>query len=120
MLAVPVLGGSCAYAIAEAAAWGGQSLANRPRRARKFYIVIAVAVLVGLALDYLGLNAIKLLFTTAVINGVLAPPLILIVVLLTRNPAVMGKAVNSRMLDALGWITFVVMVGATIGLLLGS
>jgi NRAMP (natural resistance-associated macrophage protein)-like metal ion transporter len=120
MLAVPVLGGSCAYAIAEAAAWGGQSLANRPRRARKFYIVIAVAVLVGLALDYLGLNAIKLLFTTAVINGVLAPPLILIVVLLTRDPAVMGKAVNSRMLDALGWITFVVMVGATIGLLLGS
>jgi Mn2+/Fe2+ NRAMP family transporter len=75
---------------------------------------------VGLALDYLGLNAIKLLFTTAVINGVLAPPLILIVVLLTRDPAVMGKAVNSRMLDALGWITFVVMVGATIGLLLGS
>jgi NRAMP (natural resistance-associated macrophage protein)-like metal ion transporter len=120
MLAVPVLGGSCAYAIAEAAAWGGQSLANRPRHARKFYIVIAVAVLMGMALDYVGLNAIKLLYTAAVINGVLAPPLILIVVLLTRNPLVMGEAVNSRMLDALGWITFVVMVAATIGLLLGS
>jgi len=120
MLAVPVLGGSCAYAIAEAAAWGGQSLANRPRHARKFYVVIAVAVLMGMALDYVGLNAIKLLYTAAVINGVLAPPLILIVVLLTRNPLVMGEAVNSRMLDALGWITFVVMVAATIGLLLGS
>ena len=118
MLAVPVLGGSCAYAIAEAAAWGGQSLANRPRRARKFYIVIAIAVLMGLALDYAGLNAIALLYFAAVLNGVLAPPLILLVVLLTRNRSVMGDAVNSRMLDALGWITFAVMIGAALGLLL--
>src|SRR5438552_12145080 len=120
MLAVPVLGGSCAYAIAEAAAWGGQSLANRPRRARKFYIVIAVAVLMGLALDYAGLNAIALLYMAAMINGVLAPPLILLVVLLTRNRSVMGDAVNSRMLDALGWITFAVMIAAALGLLLGA
>ncbi len=120
MLAVPVLGGSCAYAIAEAAAWGGQSLASRPRRARKFYAVIAVAVAVGLALDYAGFNAMRLLYTSAVINGVLAPPVILIVVLLTRNRSVMGDAVNSRSLDALGWITFLVMVGAAVGLAFGS
>jgi len=78
MLAVPVLAGSCAYTIAEAAAWRG-SLNRRPDRAKKFYIVLAVAMALGIALNYAGLNAIKLLFTTAVINGVLAPPLILIV-----------------------------------------
>jgi len=118
MLAVPVLGGSCAYAIAEAAAWREQSLASPPRHARKFYVVIAVSVVTGLMLDYFHFDAIRLLFATAVINGVLAPPLVLIVVLLTRNRAVMGDAVNPAWLDALGWITFVVMVGAALGLLL--
>ena len=79
-------------------------------------MVLAVAVALGVALNYAGLNAIKLLFTTAVINGVLAPPLILIVLLLTRDRTVMGDAVNSRVLALLGWITFVVMVAAAAGL----
>ena len=71
----------------------------------------------GIALNYAGLNAIKLLFTTAVINGVLAPPLILIVLLLTRDRTVMGDAVNSRLVGFLGWVTFLVMVVAALGLL---
>jgi NRAMP (natural resistance-associated macrophage protein)-like metal ion transporter len=115
ILAVPVLAGSCAYAIAEAAAWRG-SLDRHPRQAKKFYIVLAVSVALGVGLDYAGFNAIKLLFTTAVINGVLAPPLILIVLLLTSSRDVMGDAVNSRTLSVLGWITFVVMVLAALGL----
>jgi NRAMP (natural resistance-associated macrophage protein)-like metal ion transporter len=119
MLAVPVLAGSCAYAIAEAAAWRG-SLDRRPRRAKKFYGVLAVSVALGIALNYAGFNAIKLLFTSAVINGVLAPPLILIVLLLTSNRDVMGDAVNSRLVSILGWITFVVMVAAALGLLIAS
>ena len=119
MLAVPVLAGSCAYAIAEAAAWRG-SLNQRPGRAKKFYIVLAVAVTLGTALNYAGLNAIKLLFTTAVINGVLAPPLILIVLLLTGDRTVMGDAVNSRIVAFLGWLTFAVMVVAALGLFLAS
>jgi NRAMP (natural resistance-associated macrophage protein)-like metal ion transporter len=119
MLAVPVLAGSCAYAIAEAAAWRG-SLNRRPGRAKKFYIVLGVAMVLGIALNYAGLNAIKLLFTTAVINGVLAPPLILIVLLLTRDRTVMGNAVNSRLVGFLGWLTFVVMVIAALGLCFAS
>jgi NRAMP (natural resistance-associated macrophage protein)-like metal ion transporter len=115
MLAVPVLAGSCAYAFAEAGAWRG-SLNRRPRQAKKFYIVLAVSVALGIALDYAGLDAIKLLFTSAVINGVLAPPLILIVVLLTSNREVMGDKVNSRAMAVLGWITFIVMVLAALGL----
>ncbi len=119
MLAVPVLAGSCAYAIAEASAWRG-SLDRRPRRAKKFYAVLAFSVVLGIALTYGGFDAIKLLFTSAVINGILAPPLILIVLLLTRDPAVMGERVNSPLLNALGWITFVVMVVATLGLVVAS
>ena len=119
VLAVPVLAGSCAYAIAEAAAWRG-SLDRRPRRARKFYLVLTVAMGLGIALNYAGLNAIALLFTTAVINGVLAPPLILIVLLLTSDRSVMGDAVNSRPLAVLGWVTFVVMIVAALGLAVAS
>ena len=119
MLAVPVLAGSCAYAIAEASAWRG-SLERRPRQARKFYLVLAVSMALGIALNYAGLNAIKMLFTAAVVNGVLAPPLILIVLLLTRDRAIMGKAVNSRPLEFLGWVTFVVMVVAALGLFVAT
>ncbi len=115
MLAVPVLAGSCAYAIAEAAAWRG-SLDRRPTRAKRFYLVLAFAMALGIALNYAGLNAIRLLFTTAIINGVLAPPLILIVLLLTSDRKVMGDRVNSAPLNALGWITFAVMTFAAIGL----
>jgi Mn2+/Fe2+ NRAMP family transporter len=119
MLAVPVLAGSCAYALAEALAWRG-SLNRRPRRAKKFYIVLAVAMALGIALNYAGLNAIRLLFAAAVINGVLAPPLILIVLLLTRDRAVMGEAVNSPILGLLGWVTLAVMVVAAVGLLVAT
>jgi NRAMP (natural resistance-associated macrophage protein)-like metal ion transporter len=119
MLAVPVLAGSCAYAVAEAAAWRHRSLASRPGGARKFYGVMAVAMLIGLALDYVGFNAIRLLFMTAVINGVLAPPLVLLIVLLTRNGDVMGGAANSPALTGLGWVTFITMTAAACGLVLG-
>jgi NRAMP (natural resistance-associated macrophage protein)-like metal ion transporter len=119
VLAVPVLAGSCAYAIAEASAWRG-SLSHTPNRARKFYLVLAMAMALGIALNYAGLDAIKLLFTTAVINGVLAPPLILLVLLLTRDRTVMGDAINSPLLAILGWLTFVVMVVAALGVLIAS
>jgi NRAMP (natural resistance-associated macrophage protein)-like metal ion transporter len=119
LLAVPVLAGSCAYAIAEASAWRG-SLDRRPARARKFYAVLGIAMVLGTALNYAGLDAIKLLFTTAVINGVLAPPLILIVVLLTGDRTVMGDDVNSKLMGFLGWATFVVMLVAALGLFFAS
>ncbi|HEX3702100.1 MAG TPA: divalent metal cation transporter [Vicinamibacterales bacterium] len=115
MLAVPVLAGSCAYAIAEGAAWRG-SLNQKPHRAKKFYIVLAVAMALGIALTFAGFDAIKLLFTAAVINGVLAPPLILIVLLLTRDRRVMGDAANSPLMEICGWMALAVMVIAAVGL----
>ena len=119
MLGVPVLVGSCAYAIAEGAAWRG-SMADKPRRARKFYGVMAVAMALGLAQNYFGFNAVKMLFWSAVINGLLAPPLILLVVLLTSNRKVMGKRVNSPLLKYLGWATFAVMTAAAVGMIITS
>ena len=119
MLAVPVLAASCAYAVAEAAAWRG-SLDQPPRYAPRFYAVLAVSMVIGWVLNYVGWNAIRLLFVTAVINGVLAPPLIMIVVLLNRDPKVMRDAVSSRSLDLLGWAAFVVMSVAALGLVIAS
>jgi len=104
MLAVPVLAGSCAYAVAEASRWREASLESRPLKAWRFYAVIAVAMLIGLALDFAGLNAVKMLFWSAVLNGVLAPPLVVLVVLLTSDKRVMGKRVNSGWMRWLGWI----------------
>ena len=115
MLGVPVLAGSCAYAISEAAAWRG-TLARRPKRARRFYSVIAAAMILGLAFNYLGLDAVKVLFYSAVLNGVLAPPLIVLVLLLTSNPKVMGDRVNSPLLRFLGWLAFAAMGAAAIGM----
>jgi Mn2+/Fe2+ NRAMP family transporter len=115
MLGVPVLAGSCAYAIAEAAAWKG-SLEKKPRSARRFYGVLAIAMTMGLAINYAGLDAVKMLFWSAVVNGVLAPPLILLILLLTSNHQLMGDRVNSRALQIVGWITFVIMAVAAIGM----
>jgi len=119
MLGVPVLVGSCAYAVAEAANWRG-SMSDRPKKARAFYGVMGVAMAIGLALNYIGLNAVKMLFWSAVINGLLAPPLILLVILLTSNRKVMGEHVNSPVLRYLGWATFLVMTAAAAGMLITS
>jgi NRAMP (natural resistance-associated macrophage protein)-like metal ion transporter len=113
MLGVPVLAGSCAYAIAEAADWVG-SLEVHPPLAHGFYSVIAIAMALGLGLDYAGLNAVKMLFWSAVLNGALAPPLLILVVLLTSRADVMGEHRNGTLLRWLGWTCAGVMLIATV------
>ncbi|MGC1360640.1 MAG: divalent metal cation transporter, partial [Silvibacterium sp.] len=117
MLAVPVLAGSCAYAIAEGAKWRKASLNLQPRLAHKFYAVIAVSILVGLTFDFAGLNAVKMLFWSAILNGLLAPPLVIMVVLLTSDRKVMGNRVNSRRMKIMGWTCGVIMSAAALALL---
>lgn len=115
MLAVPVLAGAAAYAIAEASAWRG-TLEDRPRLAKKFYAVVAVSMILGLALDFAGFNAVKMLFWSAVLNGVLAPPLVVLIVLLTSSKKVMGDRANSPLLKTLGWTTAAIMAAAAVAL----
>ncbi len=108
MLGVPVLAGSSAYALGEAAGWRS-SLNEKPLSAKKFYAVVGFSMLIGMALDAFGFNAIAMLFWSAVLNGMLAPPLILLVLLLTNDVRVMGKHVNPPWLRALGWVTVAAM-----------
>jgi NRAMP (natural resistance-associated macrophage protein)-like metal ion transporter len=115
MLGVPVLAGSSAYALAEAAAWQG-SLEKKPREARKFYGVLIAGMLIGCAGNFAGLDAVKMLFWSAVLNGALAPPLILLIILLTGDRNIMGDRVSSPSIRVLAWITFIVMSAATVGM----
>jgi Mn2+/Fe2+ NRAMP family transporter len=113
MLGVPVLAGSCAYAVAETADWKG-SLDVQPELAHGFYAVIAVAMGLGLGLNYAGFDAVKMLFWSAVLNGALAPPLLVLVVLLTSRADVMGVHKNGWILRWLGWASVAVMSIATV------
>jgi Mn2+/Fe2+ NRAMP family transporter len=91
MLAVPVL--ASAYATAEGAKWSSASLKAKPHRARKFYAAMAVAVAVGIALDLAGFNAVKNALLVGNAEWLLAPPLVIMVVLLTSDRKVMGTRV---------------------------
>jgi len=115
MLGVPVLAGSSAYAVSEAAAWKS-SMKEKPRSGRRFYLIIAVSMAMGMAINYVGLDAVAMLFWAAVVNGVLAPPLIVLVILLTGDSKVMGNQVSSPVTRGLGWITAAVMAVAAIAM----
>jgi NRAMP (natural resistance-associated macrophage protein)-like metal ion transporter len=115
MLGVPVLAGSSAYAVSEAMCWRA-SLDRKPALAPKFYGVLAISVVIGAALNYFNFDAVKMLFWSAVANGVLAPPLIVLIVLLTCDPKVMGKRVNSPALKWGGWISAAVMTAAAVAM----
>jgi Mn2+/Fe2+ NRAMP family transporter len=81
---------------------------------------MAVAMTLGLVLNYIGFNAVKMLFWSAVINGVLAPPLILLVLLLTSSAKVMGNRINPPLLKYLGWATLALMTAAAAGMIITS
>jgi Mn2+/Fe2+ NRAMP family transporter len=108
MLAVPVLSGSAAYAIAEAFGWR-YGLKTHWSRAKPFYGVIALATLIGVALDFTGINPIDALFYTAMLNGVVAPPLLVLVMLAARDRRVMGDQRIGPLLTAVGWIATIAM-----------
>jgi NRAMP (natural resistance-associated macrophage protein)-like metal ion transporter len=115
MLGVPVLAGSAAYAVAEAASWK-RGMDETVHTATQFYGVIAVAMFVGTALSIAGANAIKLLIWSAVINGLLAPPLISIILVVCNNRSVMGSHCNGRGLNLLGAIAGASMTAAAAAL----
>jgi NRAMP (natural resistance-associated macrophage protein)-like metal ion transporter len=119
LIGVPVLAGSAAYGLAEAMGWK-EGLELKAKDARGFYGVIAVAVLSGLALEYTPIDPFKALFWSAVINGVVAVPLLVVITLLASNKKVMGPFVASRTLIWLGWISTGVMGLTAAAMLLPS
>ena len=111
LLSVPVLAGSAAYALGEALGWT-TGLGRLPRDARAFYGTICAATLVGMAINFVSVDPIKALFWAAVINGVVAVPLMVVIMRLANNPAVMGPFTLPRGLSATGWLATAAMAAA--------
>ncbi len=112
LLAVPVLAGSAAYAVTEMVGVAG-SLDAKPMRARLFYATIAVTTLLGACLNYVGIDPARALFWSAVVNGVLAAPLMAVMMLIVGNPRAMGRLKLSRRATVAGWTATAVMAAAT-------
>ena len=108
LLAVPVLAGSAAYATCEVFGWTG-SLDKRPGEAKAFYGVIAAATLGGLALTFSSLDPVKALYWSAVVNGLLAAPLMSVIMLIATNPRIMGRLALPMSMRLVGWLATAVM-----------
>lgn len=114
LLAVPVLAGASAYAIAETAEIK-EGLGKKLGSAPGFYAVIAVSTLIGMSLDWLGIDPIKALYYTAVLNGLAAPPLMVLVIMIANRKDIMGQFVNSRGSNIVGWtITLIMALAGTV------
>ncbi len=115
LLAIPVLAGSTAYAVGEGRKWP-VGLSRKPEKAAAFYAVLAISVLLGIGLNFTPLNPIKALYWSAVVNGVLAPPVMVLLMLLVRKEKVMGKLVVEGWLYWVGWIATAAMALSIVGM----
>lgn len=116
LLAVPVLAGSASYAVSEAMKWEG-GLSLKLKQAHGFYGVLTIATLAGLLINFTGVPPFKVLYYTAMLNGVLAPPLMILILLMANNKKIMGKRTNGIWSNVFGWFITFVMGAAGIGLL---
>ncbi len=111
LLAVPVLAAATGYVVADTAGWK-DSLNDDTRRARGFYAVITIALLAGVVIMILGLDPIKAMFYSQIANGILGPPLILLILQIANDRKIMGKYVNRPFDNLFGWLAVLVMVFA--------
>ena len=115
LIAVPVMSASAAYAFSEALSWK-KGLNLKLKRAYGFYGVITIATLVGLLINFVGINPIQALIYTAVINGVIAVPLLFLIARIARNKDIMGEHRSGTLSNVLVWATFVLMGAAAIAM----
>ena len=108
MLAVPILAGSAAYAVAESFRWP-IGLGLQFAEARGFYAIVTVATLVGVALNFTSLSAVRALIWSAVINGVISVPIMAVMMLMAARPDIMGRFTIKRRLKVLGWLATLIM-----------
>ena len=117
LLAVPILAGSAAYAVSEMFGWNA-SLESRPAQAKAFYATIAIATIGGVALEFVEVDPVKALYWSAVVNGVLAAPLMAVIMLIACNATIMGPLVLPRALRVVGWLATAVMAAVTLAFFL--
>ena len=115
LLAIPVLAGSAAYAMAGAFKWES-SLEDKPALAPRFYGIIVLSTLVGVALGFTPVDPIRALYWSAVINGVISVPIMAVMMLIAARPDIMGKLVVTRRLKALGWLATAIMALAVVAM----
>ncbi|MEP6793819.1 MAG: divalent metal cation transporter [Saprospiraceae bacterium] len=111
LIAIPVLSGSISYIITETFGWE-QGLDKKFHEAKGFYVIIAISLILGLSLNYIGISPIKALIYTAVLYGLTAPVLIAIILHISNNKKIMGKNVNGRVTNILGFAAFLIMTTA--------
>ena len=116
LIAIPVLSGSLSYIFTETFGWE-QGLDKKFHEARGFYVIIAISLLVGLSLNYIGVSPINALIYTAILYGITAPVLIAIILHISNNKKIMGEYVNNRTSNVLGFIALIIMSAAAIMLL---
>jgi NRAMP (natural resistance-associated macrophage protein)-like metal ion transporter len=119
LLAIPVLAGSAAYGVAEAFRWRA-SLESKPNQARKFYFVIAAATVTGLLLNFVGLNPIRALYWSAIVNGIAAAPLMAMLMIMCTSRAVVRKFTLPVYLRVVGWTATAVMLLASVAFLVST
>jgi len=111
LIAIPVLSGSISYIVTETFGWD-QGLDKKFHEAKAFYIIIAISLILGLSLNYVGISPIKALIYTAILYGLTAPVLIAIILHISNNKKIMGTNVNGRTTNILGFIAFIIMTTA--------
>ncbi len=116
LLAIPVLSGSLSYIITETFGWE-QGLDKKFHEAKAFYIVMAISLILGLSLNYIGISPVKALIYTAILYGMTAPVLIAIILHISNNKKVMGAYTNSKKTNILGFAAFIIMTAAAITLI---
>ena len=114
LLAIPVLAGASSYALSESFRWR-VGLYRSLSQARAFYGIIIISMMIGLGMNFLGIDPIKALIYSAFINGVVAPIILALIVLISSNKKVMGHWTNKRSTTVAGWVIVAVMSAAAIG-----
>lgn len=116
LIAIPVLSGSLSYIFTETFGWE-QGLDKKFHEAKGFYVIIAISLIVGLSLNYIGISPIKALIYTAILYGITAPVLIAIILHISNNKKIMGNYTNSRTTNILGFTALLIMTTAAVTLI---
>jgi len=116
-LAVPVMTTGAAYDLCQSLGWK-HGLYRKPADAKKFYVAIAVFTLLAIGMNFFGINPMKALVVAGIVQGFSTPPLMLLILLMTNDTQLMGKRVNGRAINTLGWITTVAIFAASAGLVI--
>src|SRR6185312_2633397 len=114
-LAVPILSGSAAYAVSEAVNWKS-GLNLKLKRAHGFYGIITIATIIGLIINFVGINPVKALVYSAVLNGIAAVPLIFLIIKISSNEKIMGENKSGLLSKTILWISFLAMGSAAVAM----